>query len=85
MKNFPIHPVTLDNRDIETDSIDPFGEPVPANGVVTYMGLTALDYFAGEAMNGMIAEGTPLSLESEIANWSYSMAAAMMKERERWL
>lgn len=84
MKNFPAYPVTLLNKHDE-EAKDPFGYTVPANGGVTYTGLTALDYFAGEAMNGLLAYGTSTSNESDIANRSYSMASAMMRERERWL
>lgn len=90
MNNFPAFPVTLLNKHDE-EAKDPFGHLVPANGGVTYTGLTALDYFAGEALNGMLAnpssDSYPL-LESSmtvICSDAYSVAAVMMEERQKWL
>lgn len=85
MKNFPAFPVTLLNKH-DRESKDPFGCPVPANSGVTYTGLTALDYFAGEALNGLVSADTSFDLSaSTLSRMSYQLAVAMMEEREKWL
>ena len=85
MKNFPAFPVTLLNKH-EEEAKDPFGYAVPANGGVTYTGLTALDYFAGEALKGLLSADTSFDLSaSTLSRMSYQLAVAMMEEREKWL
>ena len=58
---------------------------------VTYDGMTLLDYFAGKALQGLIAQG---GIQSHLdglgensdpkinAKWAYKYAKAMLKERE---
>jgi len=54
-----------------------------------YKGMTLLDYFAAKAMEGLLANGTLLELfgieKASIAAYSYEMASAMLKERDKWL
>lgn len=49
------------------------------------VGLTIRDYFAGQALMGMLAEGTRPNVgktyAEALANLSYYMADAMIKER----
>ena len=50
-----------------------------------HQGMTLLDYFAGQTM---IELSKALGFQSDykdIARWSYKMANAMLKERERWI
>ena len=43
------------------------------------------DYFAAMAMQGLIvADVNALSSNSDISRYSYEMADAMLKEREKW-
>lgn len=64
------------------------GGPVfPVAGTQDY-GLSLLDYFAGQAMNGTFADGTPDSPRTvtdapSLAVWAYEVAAAMLAEREK--
>ena len=46
-------------------------------------GLNKLDYFAAKAMEAVIARGDDTNRPG-IAEWSYSMAYAMLKEREKY-
>ena len=45
-------------------------------------GMTLRDYFAGDAMTGLIF-GFPRLSEEEVAKHSYRYADAMLKEREK--
>ena len=47
-------------------------------------GMSLRDYFAGRAMEGIMANEEYIDdLFSEISKWSYEMADAMLKERAR--
>jgi len=47
-------------------------------------GMTLLDYFAGQALNGVIRHGTKVDITfGEYAEGAYSFAEAMLKEREK--
>jgi hypothetical protein len=48
-----------------------------------YEGMTLLDHFAGLAMQACLARGDD-SNRPGIAEWSYSMAEAMLKERAKY-
>lgn len=54
MINCPAFPVTFMNK-YPHEVNDPFGLPVPAEGGVTYPGLTRREYFALEMMKGMMS------------------------------
>jgi hypothetical protein len=45
---------------------------------IVYTGLSVRDYFAAQAMQGLVALAMPLP---EIADTAYKMADAMLKER----
>ena len=45
-------------------------------------GMTLRDWFAGQALGGMVSEARPASA-SEIAHAAYKLADAMLTERER--
>lgn len=49
-----------------------------------FLGLTMLDHFAGLAMQGMLAASENYQT-SELAEYAYQVADAMLKERERWI
>ena len=48
-----------------------------------YEGMTLLDHFAGLAMQACIARGDDCNRPG-IAEWSYAMADAMLKERDKY-
>lgn len=53
----------------------------------TRPGMTLRDYFAGQALTGLIAQfaGTPLesqASESQLARWAYTQADEMLKARD---
>jgi len=50
-----------------------------------YPGMTLRDYFAAQALNGLMASGGPVNTgrEGNVAQWSYLMADAMLKERDK--
>ena len=51
-------------------------------------GMTLLDHFAGLAMQGIIKDycvEANDSIQNTVAKMSYEMAAAMLKEREKWV
>lgn len=55
--------------------------PVTLGG---YTGMTLRDYFAGLAMQGMLANKNNTARSSyDIAIWSYDQADRMLQERER--
>ena len=50
------------------------------------VGMTLRDYFAARVMNGLLAnaeEGNSLVDKNRLAQWSYEMADAMLKAREK--
>lgn len=52
------------------------------NSTWHYEGMTLRDYFAAKAMQGFFAESSTMSIK-DIAEWSYKMADAMLKERDK--
>ena len=57
------------------------GPAFPTNGGVTYKGMTLFDYFAGQAL-ALMKEPTTHSV-GQVAFWTYEVAEAMIKEREK--
>jgi len=51
-----------------------------ANYLWHYEGMTLRDWFAGQAMQGLIPTSKD---DKQIAEWSYAMADAMLKAREQ--
>ena len=45
-------------------------------------GMDLRDYFAAQALQGLIADGVGSLMDEELANWSYDLADAMLKARE---
>lgn len=45
--------------------------------------LTVLDYFAGQALAGLLANAQGMLDPAALAKSAYEMATAMLKERER--
>ena len=57
----------------------PFGQVMSEEG----KGMTLRDYFAGEALNGLLSTESGYIAESrKIAKWSYSLADEMIKARK---
>jgi hypothetical protein len=46
-------------------------------------GMTLRDYFAAKAMQGLVSDSQVDMEFCDMAKWSYSMADAMLAERER--
>ncbi|PPL04967.1 hypothetical protein [Parapedobacter indicus] len=57
--------------------VDPNGRMRPQ------MGITLRDHFAGQAMQGMLANPNNKLTEDRAAQWAYVVAEAMLRERER--
>ena len=55
--------------------------PAPIVDVDSHEGMTLRDYFAAKAMQAVIARGDDTNRPG-MAEWSYSMADAMLKARE---
>ena len=53
------------------------------NGVQPSSGMTLRDYFAAKAMQGLVSDSQVDMEFCDMAKWSYSMADAMLAERER--
>ena len=80
MINCPAFPVTFLNK-YDHEVNDPFGLPVPAEGGVTYPGLTKREYIAIEAMKGFIANNDYQNVgPHDVAARSAYMADLMIKE-----
>lgn len=49
-----------------------------------YDGMSLRDYFAAQAMNGLVERWSPsaITASAEIAGFAYNLADAMLKERE---
>ena len=64
---------------------NPYAFPIVIpNHAAAEPGMTLLDYFAAKAMQSYL-QATPLANPKDIAEWSYNMAEAMLKERESWI
>ena len=67
----------------------PFSVELNDGGEVNWPGMTLRDYFAGQALNGLTGlaafndRGGKLSEPEHFAHWSYALADAMLKERDR--
>jgi len=49
-----------------------------------YPGMTKLEWFAGMAMQGMLANsGLDTDTDSEVISWSFNLAEGMIAESER--
>jgi len=46
-------------------------------------GMSLLDWFAGQALTGLLSDGDPDPSHSEFATGAYQIADAMMNERKR--
>ena len=46
-------------------------------------GMTLRDYFAAKAMQGLLVDGVGSLMDEELADWSYKLADAMMKARDK--
>ena len=54
----------------------------PAFPVAPYkLGMTLRDYFAAQAMQGLLSDGVGSLSDEELADWAYKLADAMMKAR----
>ena len=71
---------TLDKNDClePQDPAFPSQYSLPRN-----QGITARDYFAAKAMQGMMADHTRDNSPAEISEWAYKIADAMLKERAK--
>ena len=53
----------------------------------TNMGMSLRDWFAGQALMGLVLfhgnQGAVEQCDPDLASWSYSMADAMLREREK--
>lgn len=73
----------------EQKQIDTGGPAFPLNwedkGEYWAFGMTLRDYFAAKAMQGMIGGNWPTNSadQENIAEFSYELADAMMKERDK--
>lgn len=56
--------------------------PVPDN-TTGGSGMTLRDYFAGQALMGMLADHTGVPIPERFAQLSYEIADAMLKERAK--
>jgi hypothetical protein len=58
--------------------------PRPHSGATQYAqeGMDLRDYFAAKAIQGMLANDWSVA-DSDVAKWSYVIADAMMKAREK--
>lgn len=69
------------------DNPPAFPHLVPHNPDFAYSatGMTLRDYFAGQAMHGLIARSGPgrLPFDEDIAKQAYRIAQAMLAEREK--
>ena len=63
---------------------DTYAFPVPNDAAVNGdAGMTLRDYFAGQALSGMLANPEPLDLlHNEIADYAYEVADAMLEARK---
>jgi hypothetical protein len=52
------------------------------NVSITDGGMTLRDYFAAKAMQGLVSDSQVDMAFCDMAKWSYSMADAMLAERE---
>lgn len=70
---------------IESGSFDPVqGKVAQGNQVYVQMGMTMRDYFAGKAIQGMLAnDQAHKSDEDMLARNAYKMADAMLRAREK--
>jgi len=48
-----------------------------------FTGMTLRDYFAGQAMNGIIAESNPSNASDWIGGKAYAIADAMIRARDK--
>jgi hypothetical protein len=48
-----------------------------------HFGMTLLDYFAGQALNGMLADYNRIGEYRYYAFYAYNFAESMLQERER--
>ena len=56
----------------------------PAFPVSPYKsGMTLRDYFAAQAMQGLLSDGVGSLSDEELADWAYKLADAMMKARDK--
>lgn len=70
---------------MENPSVHPFKHSTNRS-VRSSEGMTLLDYYAGQFLQGIIADShSPYTKYSEIADKSYEMAAAMLKVRREVL
>lgn len=67
-ENPHIHPFTIESSD---------------GSAITNMGLTLIDHFAGQAMQGMLANPRLTLTEDQVSQWAYVVAEAMLKEHKR--
>lgn len=48
-------------------------------------GMTLLDYFAGQALQGILSADSRMTNEVSITSTSYRLASLMLKERKKYL
>lgn len=60
---------------------NPHAFPRPVDG---YEGMTLLDWFAGQALAGMLADPTRDTGTEECAKWAYEFAVAMLHARREY-
>jgi len=55
----------------------------PHENFLSHQGMTLRDYFAAKAMQGMLSENSGIRYPTdELVKFAYTIADAMMKERE---
>jgi hypothetical protein len=53
------------------------------DNLTAYMGLTLRDYFAAAALQGFVTNNGTDTADGALAEWSYSLADAMIKAKKK--
>lgn len=80
---FPYHPTTVHN-DTDGNITAPSGEVIPPGATVLVPGATLRDYFAAQALVGLIARigDAPYGIDrNAVTRSAYTFADAMLKAR----
>lgn len=70
----------MENAAFVTEPVDDGGPAFPAKVGSVYTGLTKREWFAGQALAGMLANSELTGDASEYVEWSYEYADAMLAE-----
>ena len=76
--------ITVNDSDVNL--LDPFGTLLPPNGQATYSGMTLRDYFAAEAMKGLLSRKLTEDAHGRAfvewaSEFAYEQADEMLKAR----